>query len=218
MRAIIFVNGKVDDYTALARLIQSDDYLIAADGGAKHCLALQRTPHALIGDLDSVDQATVDAFQHQQVYIERYPPDKNQTDLELALDHALAVAVDRAIQEIILVGGMGGRLDQMLGNVLILAQRDWPIPVIFAEGRTRAQIVQANSHLTLAVNVGDTVSVLPLSDRVTGITYTGMRYPLENHTLTLGSTRGMSNNVMALPATVAIRTGKLLVITTAGRA
>lgn len=212
MRALIFVNGEIDDYRALAQLIHADDYLIAADGGANHCRALNRMPHALIGDLDSVDQATIAAFQQQQVYIERHPPDKNQTDLELALDHALVVAKNRPIREILLVGGLGGRLDQMLGNVLILAQRDWPLPVVLLAGQTRAQVVSDVTPLSLRVAVGDTVSALPLSDQVTGITYTGMRYPLQNHTLALGSTRGMSNEVIALPATVTVASGQLLII------
>lgn len=224
MRAIIFVNGELHDYDALAQLIQPDDYLIAADGGVKHCLAIHLTPHALIGDLDSVDPATVASLQQQGVTIERHPPDKNQTDLELALDHALAVnhastvnrssavANRRTLQEIILVGGLGGRLDQMLGNVLILAQREWPLPLILIADNLRAQVVFPGMPLTLAATIGDTVSALPLSDQVTGITYTGMRYPLENHSLALGSTRGMSNEVVAVPATVEIASGRLLII------
>jgi len=212
MRAIIFVNGELNDYDALAQLVQPDDYLIAADGGAKHCLAIHQLPHALIGDLDSIDQTTVDTFAQQGVTIERHPSDKNQTDLELALDHALAIAKERSFQEIILVGGLGGRLDQMLGNVLILAQREWPIPLIIVAGTLRAQVVFPGTLLTLQATIGDTVSALPLSDRVTGITYTGMRYPLQNHTLALGSTRGMSNEVIAVPATVEIAAGRLLLI------
>ncbi|MCB0063137.1 MAG: thiamine diphosphokinase, partial [Caldilineaceae bacterium] len=130
MRAIIFINGTVDDYSVLDHSLEPDDYLIAADGGVYHCLAINRTPHALVGDLDSVDPATVDTLALQHVHIKRYPAEKNETDLELALGYALSLANDHALSAIVLVGTMGGRLDQMLGNVLILAQREWPIPVL----------------------------------------------------------------------------------------
>lgn len=213
MRAIIFANGQIDDYASLHQLIRPDDYLIAADGGANHCLAIERLPHALIGDLDSVSPAMVDDFHRAQVYVERHPADKDQTDLELALDHALTIATRSPLDAILLVGALGGRLDQMLGNVLILGQREWPIPVLLVDGNTQAQLIPPGLPVTLHVAIGDTVSALPLSDRVTGITYTGMRYPLQNHTLTLGSTRGMSNEVVALPATVQIGAGKLLIVT-----
>jgi thiamine pyrophosphokinase len=66
--------------------------------------------------------------------------------------------------------------------------------------------------MTLEATPGSTVSLLPLSASVTGITYTGMLYPLDNATLTLGSTRGVSNEVVSHPATVRIASGIALVI------
>ncbi len=214
MRAILFVNGTVTDYAALARLIEPADRLIAADGGTHHALAIGRTPHAIVGDLDSLEPAMLAELSTQSVHIERHPPAKNQTDLELALDYTLQLAAHEPISAILLVGMLGGRLDQMLGNVLMLAQREWPLPLILVDGHTHAQVLRPTAPITLQAAIGDTVSVLPLSDTVTGITYTGMRYPLENHTLQLGSTRGISNEVVAVPATVRIGTGKLLIVET----
>jgi thiamine pyrophosphokinase len=60
--------------------------------------------------------------------------------------------------------------------------------------------------------VGSTVSAIPLSPLVTGITYTGLEYPLQDATLALGSTRGVSNVMAATPATLTIREGVLLVV------
>ena len=59
MRAAIFVNGLVNDYTALARWLRPDDFLIGADGGTLHCLAVGRQPHVVVGDLDSLDPVLV---------------------------------------------------------------------------------------------------------------------------------------------------------------
>ncbi|MEZ4616606.1 MAG: hypothetical protein R2867_14055 [Caldilineaceae bacterium] len=65
IRIILFANGQVGDYSALAQLIRPTDYLIAADGGTHHALTLGRTPHAIIGDLDSVDDATSPSCLHR---------------------------------------------------------------------------------------------------------------------------------------------------------
>ena len=212
IRIVIFANGIIADYATLAELLRPTDYLIAADGGTRHCLAIGRRPDVIVGDLDSIDADSLRFVTTEGVHIERHSPTKAQTDLELALDYALKQLQHQVVSEILLFGITGGRLDQMLGNVLILAQRDWPVPVILVDGLMRAQIVRPGVSLTLSAAVGTTVSALPLSDTVTGITYTGMQYPLANHTLHIGSTRGMSNVVNTAPATVQITSGRLLVI------
>ncbi|MCB0189540.1 MAG: hypothetical protein KDE31_34950, partial [Caldilineaceae bacterium] len=81
-----------------------------------------------------------------------------------------------------------------------------------AEGDDLAQVPGGEDELTLSAPLGSTVSVLALSDRVTGITYTGLQYPLNDFTLQQGSTRGVSNVVVATPATIQITAGILLII------
>ena len=209
-RGIVFVNGKVDDYAALARWVQPGDYLVAADGGALHCLAIGRQPDVVVGDLDSLPPEITATLAAQGVVIERHPPAKDQTDLELAIDCALR----EGVQEVLLLGALGGRLDQTLANLLILAQREWPAAITVAEGQQVMQILRSGEKLELAIPAGSTVSVIPLSPAVTGITYTGLEYPLTNAALAMGSTRGISNVVAATPATIAIATGLLLVVYT----
>ena len=210
MRAVVFVNGILRNLDRWRAWLRADDYLVAADGGARHCLALGRNPHALVGDLDSVTPQLVAQLTAQGVKVERYPAEKNMTDLELALEHALAAGAS----EIVLLGALGGRLDQALANVLILAQRDWPVPVRVLEAEESALVMHGGETITLDAAVGHTVSLIPLSEEVTGITYTGLRYPLTDATLRLGSTRGISNEVAATPATVHIATDIALIVQT----
>lgn len=210
MRAIIFVNGIINDYTRLKRWLRDDDYLIGADGGTQHCLVLGRQPHAVVGDLDSLDPEVVSQLSRQGVLIERYPPHKNETDLELAVNHA----VRHGASEILLLGALGGRLDQTIANVLLLARPDWSIPMMLADGEQVAQVIRGGQCLTLAAPIGSTVSLIPLSDQVTGITYSGLTYPLDNATLRLGSSRGVSNTVASLLPTIQLTTGLALVIQT----
>jgi len=210
MRAVVLINGTISDYKGFVRWLNDEDYFIAADGGARHALALGRRLDAVVGDLDSLEADLVAQFAADGVAIERHPVTKAQTDLELAIEFALR----QGASEILLMGAVGDRLDQTLANLLILAQREWPARLTLVEGNQLAQLVWPGQTVSLQAGIGDTVSALPLSDAVTGITYTGMRYPLANATLHLGSTRGISNEVAAQPATVTIATGCLLIIQT----
>lgn len=210
MRAIIFVNGLINDYTRLKHWLRDDDYLIGADGGTQHCLVLGRLPHVVVGDLDSLDPEVVSQLSRQGVRIERYPAHKNETDLELAVNHA----VQQGASQILLLGALGGRLDQTIANVLLLARQDWSIPMTLVDGDQIAQVIRGGECVTLPAPIGSTVSLIPLSDQVTGITYTGLTYPLDNATLLLGSTRGVSNTVANLLPTIQLTTGLALVIQT----
>lgn len=213
MRAIIFVNGVIDEYGWLKKLIQDDDVLICADGGTDHCLACDKTPHIVVGDMDSIDAETIAFLKEQNVRFEEYPTAKDETDLELAVEAAIKVQKEEGkIEQVLLVGALGGRLDQTLANLFLLAQRDWPLPIQVVDRAERAQIVRAGEMLNLCGRVDDIVSAIPLSETVTGITYTGLRYPLEDVTLHMGSTRGISNEFVAEEATVSIRSGRLLII------
>lgn len=208
MRAVIFVNGEVQDYSALARWLRPGDHLIGADGGTRHMLALGLMPDAVVGDLDSLEPETVAKLIAQGVDVERYPIAKDQTDLELAIERGLRAGAS----EILLLGAVGGRLDQTLANLLILAQRNWPVPLRLAEGSQLAQVLRSGETLMLHAAPGSTVSAIPLSAIVTGITYTGLEYPLQDATLSIGSTRGVSNFVASSPATITIDEGILLVV------
>jgi thiamine pyrophosphokinase len=210
MRAAIAVNGLVHDYTALAALLRPEDCLIGADGGTDHWLAIGRTPQIVVGDLDSLSPQAASDLAAQGVLFEQHPPDKDQTDLELAIERALA----EGAQEVLIVGALGGRLDQTLANLLILAQRSWSVPVRVVEGSQIAQVLRGPGSLTLHGSPGDTLSLLPLSATVEGLTYTGLRYPLQNATLSFGSTRGVSNTLSGTCATVTLRSGVALIIQT----
>ncbi len=207
MRAVIFVNGEVDNYQILARWLREDDFRIAADGGARHLEALDLAPHVIVGDMDSIDEPLLTRLQLEGVSIERHPAAKDATDLELAI----ARAVRDGAAEILLLGAVGGRLDQTLANLLFLARQAGSVPVAIAEGDQLARVLRGPQTLRLTGPVGAYVSAVPLSEEVTGVTYRGLEYPLHNATLSLGSTRGVSNILASSPARIAIETGILLV-------
>lgn len=208
MRAVIFVNGDIADYAPLARWLHKDDYLIAADGGARHMEFLGLSPAVIVGDLDSIDPALLLRMQEEGSDVEQHPAAKDATDLELAI----ARAVRDGATEILLLGAVGGRLDQTIANLLILAQKNWTVPLTIAEGDQLARVLRGRQSVSLSGPTGGYVSAVALSEEVTGVTYRGLEYPLENATLRLGSTRGVSNTMVSSPAQVSIESGILLVI------
>lgn len=204
----MFVNGIIQDYAAIRPWLHAGDYLVAADGGTRHALALGVRPHVIVGDLDSLDWETALRLEAQGTQIERHPTGKDATDLELAIERAIRDGAS----EIVVMGALGGRLDQTLANVLILAQRDWPARISLVEGDQVATLIRGGEMLHLSGAPGTTVSLLPITPQVTGITYRGLAYPLTDATLWLGSTRGVSNEVSEQPATIRIAGGLALVI------
>ena len=206
-RVVIFVNGSLPDPERVRPLLRPDDILIGADGGTHHLLALGLRPHEVVGDLDSLPPSLVETLQAQGTAVYRYPRDKDETDLELALRHALAHR-PRAIR---VVGALGQRLDQTLANVALLAA-PWleGIDVRLDDGVEEVLLVR--SEATIEGLPGETVSLIPWGMPVEGVTTEGLRWPLWEETLYPDRTRGISNELTGPQAHVCIRSGLLIVV------
>ena len=206
-RAIIFVNGELPDLGPARAIIRPDDVLIAADGGAHHALKLGVIPSVIIGDLDSLSDAEVRVFTEMGVHLLKYPTSKNETDLELALDHAMK----SGYSPIYIIAALGGRLDQMLGNLaLISAPACIEADVRLHDGLTEAFFI--TSKATLRGKQAETVSLLPWGVTAEGVSTDGLSYPLHQETLLPYRTRGISNQMLADTATVKVKRGTLLCV------
>ena len=113
-RVIIFANGELPNVEKARALVNADDYIICADGGAHHALALGLQPNVIIGDLDSITNAEL---QMATARIIQFSRDKNETDLELALYYAL----EQKPTSMRIIAALGNRLDQTLGNISLLS-------------------------------------------------------------------------------------------------
>jgi thiamine pyrophosphokinase len=209
MRAIIFANGEFPDTQAASALIRPNDLVIAADGGTHHALAAGVTPHVVIGDLDSLPAGILSELKTAGAQIVRFSPRKDETDLELALLHA----AHEGATEIIVVGALGGRLDQTIANVLLLALPGLEgIDVRIVEGAQEAFLVR--DEAVIEGSPGDTVSLVPLGGDAEGVTATGLEWPLDEDTLRFGPARGVSNVLTRKQARVRVRRGSLLCVVT----
>jgi thiamine pyrophosphokinase len=213
--ALIFANGDLIDGPALHAALDhpAPSLIIAADGGIRHVYAHGLRPDLVVGDMDSAPHDLLARAEHDGALIVRHPIDKDETDLELAL---LAAAA-RDCDPIRVLGALGNRLDQTLGNVSLLALPDLHgHDARLIDGRQSAWMVQPGAH-AIAGELGDTLSLIPLAGAVTGICTEGLRYPLRGETLHFGPARGMSNVLIAPQATISFAEGLLLVVHTIGR-
>ncbi len=207
MRAIIIANGQIHDSDLHRSLIAPTDLVICADGGASNALALGLQPQVVVGDLDSFDSDLQAQLEGEGCQILAYPARKDETDLELAVYYAIEHGVD----EILILGALGGRIDQTLANVLLLALPELrSVKVKILNGRQEVFLIR--DEALIEGQVGDTLSLLPLTEEVTGIYSEGLEYPLENGTLYLGPALGVSNTLTAPQARVRVGHGLLLAV------
>jgi thiamine pyrophosphokinase len=207
LRAVIFANGELRDRESALAAIEADDRVIAADGGMRHLRDLGLTPGWIIGDLDSLVSIDLEPLEASGVEILRHPRHKDQTDLELAMLHA----VDLGADEIVVFGGFGKRWDHTLANLLLsLHPQMVDVSCVFVDGGQR--IFTARGPTRIEGTPGDVVSLIPVGGDAEGVTTSGLEYPLKDGRLTLGSTLGVSNVLIQTPATLDVRQGQLLVI------
>ena len=142
--------------------------------------------------------------------LERHPADKDATDLELALDTALA----RGAARITIVGGAGGRIDHFLANVGLLASPRFAGALVDALfGDARLAVVQGGREPFVVPGPDESiVTLLPIGGDARGITTTGLEYPLRNEGMPVGTSRGVSNVRGSGRASVGLDAGTLLVV------
>ncbi|MEO5634221.1 thiamine diphosphokinase, partial [Gaiella sp.] len=170
-------------------------------------LALGLRVDLAIGDFDSVSAAGLAAAEAGGARVERHPAAKDATDLELALDAAIALRPTR----IAVVGSGGGRLDHLLGSVLLLADERYASTEIDAYlGDACVSVIRGSRTITGAP--GDILTLLPVHGAAEGVTTDGLEYPLRNGTLPPGTSRGISNVFSSSEARITVDRGCLLAI------
>ena len=213
---IIFANGPVDEGFAVTRLLKQcgDCFVIAADGGAHMAEHFGKPIDLIIGDMDSVSAALLQHLEAEAVEVVRHPREKDFTDLELAM----LEAVKRGATQIYVIGALGGRFDQTMANISLLAHKALhAADVLFVSGKQTIRLLHPGTF-RITGSAGDTISLIPIGGTVHGITTENLYYPLMNESLEFGPARGISNLMTTTEASVQVGEGLLLLIHTIGRA
>lgn len=188
-------------------LPSASDIVIAADDGAREALRLGLEVDVVVGDMDSVPASTLTQVERAGGRVMRHPADKDATDLELALDEALAAGVER----VVVAGGAGGRLDFVLANALVLGRprlADVEVDAVF--GVARLHVVR--TERSLEGSPGEVLSLLAIGGPAAAVRTRGLRWRLDGQDLPVASGWGVSNEFAQAQASVSTEAGVVLVI------
>jgi thiamine pyrophosphokinase len=206
-RIIIFANGELPDLERARAVLQKDDFILCADGGTRHARALGLTPNLVIGDMDSIEKGQWQELEQAGTAIELFPHDKNEIDLELAIQRAIELGP----KQIIIVAALGGRLDQTLANIVLLADlRLSTFDLRLDDGVE--EILFCRNQVEVQGRSGDIVSLIPWGAPVHGVQTKGLKWILNDETLYPEKTRGVSNEMTDDAAAIEIKSGLLLIV------
>lgn len=209
MKTLIITGGKINKNFA-KKYLKSNKYdiIIAVDKGLETIDYLKLQPQYVLGDFDSVNTKILEKYKKQNIKIIKLNPEKDLTDTHSAIDLALKFKST----EITILGAIGTRLDHTIANIHILKQA--------LDKNIKAKIVNEKNEIELIdkeiiIKKDDNykyVSIIPLTTQVTGITIEGMKYIINDYTLSIGDSLGVSNEQIDKDAKISIKTGILVVI------
>ncbi|MFN0157477.1 MAG: thiamine diphosphokinase [Bacteroidota bacterium] len=200
MKALVICNGEPPSRTLLRRHARAADLIVAADGGANSARVSGVRPDIIIGDLDSLRASTRKHFASSLIiHVKR----QDNTDLEKALD-----ILSPRVKNVVIVAATGRRLDFTLGNLSVLWKYAGKINITVAGDGWQAFPIQRK--LIRRVARGATVSLIPFGS-CSGITLSGLKYPLTNARMTVGEI-GVSNVAVRSPFKVSVGKGNMLVL------
>ncbi|MET0800224.1 MAG: thiamine diphosphokinase [Actinomycetota bacterium] len=187
--------------------VPDDALVVAADVGLAEANRLGVHVDLVVGDLDSVREADLEAFERAGGQVRRYPEDKDSTDLDLAITASIGVGVGR----VVVVGGSGGRLDHLLGNALLLASpRYTEVELDAVFGASLLHVVRGRRELFGAP--GELISLFAVGGSAGGVRTEGLRWPLDDAVLDEGSSLGVSNRFLGERAEVEVGRGVVIAV------
>ncbi len=205
--ALVLAGGDPPDRNILDDA-QDAEVVVAADCGVRIARTHGLCIDLVVGDLDSVSTGDIAWAKAEGAEVIEVPKDKDYTDLELALERASLAEVQR----IVVVGVEGGRVDHELGNWAVLcAPRSQLVEIVTAGGTVSILHGDLVNKIELTGEPGDVVSILARNGDASGVTTTGLRWPLDDATLSPVSSLGVSNEIVDTEATVTVQSGTVMV-------
>lgn len=207
-KALVFLNGdSVGDYEKYNKYIVENYDVFCADGGAKNAEKAGIVPKILFGDMDSIPSELLEKYKSLNIEIRKYPVEKDMTDTEIVIESLIG----NDYKEIILTGAIGGRSDHLLGNIFLLEKYCTEKCLVkMVNGSEDIELLEKCKH----IENKDTkiFSIVPLTDKIEGLTINGAKYNVENVTLYRGDSRGISNETVGEETFIEIKTGKALIV------
>lgn len=214
MQALIISGGNLD-LEFLSSYMERGFFgcTIGVDSGMRFFYECKVRPDYIVGDFDSVEPEILHYFQRMDESVRpeilAFEPEKDETDTELAI----RVAMRQGCSVIHLLGATGNRLDHVVGNLHLLgAAMQQGVECLMVDRNNRIRMIERGMKLKREEQYGKYVSLFPFTPRVTGLSLSGFKYPLEEATLECYHSLGVSNEIIAEEAEISFREGVLLVV------
>ena len=211
MKTLIISGGEIhkkilEEYS----LNKFEQNIIAVDRGLEALYQLQIIPNHVVGDFDSVAPEILTFYKKQpQIVFHKYNAEKDNTDTDIALKLALQLKSSK----IIILGALGKRMDHAIANIHILKDAlEANISCQIIDEHNRIYLINKEITLKKDEAYGNYVSLIPLTSIVEGLTLTGFKYPLDNYDLPIGTSLGVSNEIVEDIAKIKMKKGILIVI------
>ena len=206
MSAVCWIIG-AGDFWPPAFMPRPGDFVIAADGGLAHLQRIGAKADLVLGDFDSLGHVP------KGENVLTYPPEKDDTDMMLAVKEGLR----RGYGRFALLGGLGGRLGHTLANVqaLMYLAKHGARGLLIGERETVTAVTDGEIRFSSA-HTGY-ISVFCLDAPAKGVTLRGLKYPLEDAVLTSSVALGVSNEFTGAEAIVSVSSGTLVIVWSDGR-
>lgn len=211
MNTLIISGGNIDlDFLKDYLINNKNQTIIAVDKGLEALYKLKIVPNHIVGDLDSVDAKILEDYANNpNIEIHKYVPEKDYTDTDIALN----LAIQLHSSSITIIGAIGTRIDHTLANIHILTSAlESNIPCQIINVNNKIYLIDKQITLEKSKTYGKYISLIPLTSSVQGLTLNGFKYPLEDYTLTIGKSLGISNEIIQDYATIDLKDGILIVI------
>lgn len=205
MKAIIFVNGDYDyGENFVEELVDKEDYVFCADGGANYAYKYGLNAKYIIGDLDSIEQSVLEYYKNMNCIIEKYPKEKDFTDFELILKKINKI---QKFEKIYVLGGLGGRIDMTLNNLNLMETYK---NLIFLT--KNEEIFYKENSFEIENKENYEFSIILLDSEIEELLLKGFKYELDRVTITRKESRLVSNLITYKKAKVCFLRGKIIVI------
>ncbi len=191
------------DAAKLLAALDKNSYILCADNGYSYAKQCGITPDLIIGDFDSYKGNLPD-----NIPVITVPSEKDDTDTGLCLSYA----IEHGFDDIIIYGGLGGRLDHTIANLqLIAAAAEKGISIRILDVSDQAYAICCSS-IEIPRRDDCYISVFSASDISKGVSESGVKYCLDNHSLTRDFPLGVSNEFKDDKALISVKKGTLIII------
>ncbi len=211
MKTLIVTGGKLEKEFLLKTIKESEfETIIAVDNGLKILSEIKVNPQHIVGDFDTVKREILEKYkENKSIKIHEFNPIKDNTDTDIAIK----LAIKLKSGEITIIGGIGTRIDHILGNIHVLKYAlDSNIKCKIIDENNEIQLINKTTILKKKDITKKYISLIPLTEKVENINLKGFKYELKNGTLTIGSSLGISNEISKEEAIIEFGNGILIMI------